>query len=616
MQNRLLIFAIWFLFIPTVAVCQNSQLNTWENTIKNKQGQLTIYWYESKPFIYQLKSGEMQGIEYEIIVNFQKFVKQAYGINLEIQWIESKDFGEVMNLLKDSTLKGIAGASALSITAERSKYIDFTNPYMSDISVLISSKNLPIVKSEAEFNQLFSKLTAITIKETTYDADLLRIKRERNIPFKIKYISSSENVLTSIAKTDSSFGFIDLPVYLMYFKQNPNIEIQRQNLFPIKRVGYAFALPKHSDWQIPLNKYLSSEYFKSNNEEIFNKYLDAENYLFIESLSIYSGKDEDVVLLTREKQIQNEKLLGKNIQIRQETLRRNYLIVIASVVFLSLVVFFLLYRKLKIDHHLVIDQKKKIELQAENIELQNVQLENRNKRLSALNEEKNHLIKILAHDLRSPISHVEGLSQLLLLKGDNLKDEQKKHLNLILNASLRLNKMISNILDVDAIENERINIFLEKIEVVETTKNILETFERSAQLKNIKLHFLPLESISYIKADMLLYTEIIENLISNAIKFSPPDKSIFVSVKEENGWVTTSIKDEGPGLSNEDKLLVFRKFQKLSAKPTAGEQSTGLGLSIVKKYTELMYGKIKYDSVFGEGTRFSVQFEVFDEQNT
>ncbi|MFN0049170.1 MAG: ATP-binding protein [Cytophagales bacterium] len=601
------------LLICFACFSQNTTSNTWQKVLKDKKGSITISWFESKPFIYTAQNGKIAGIEFEILECFRNYLKDEYSINLTINYEKSLNFGKVFTIVKDTNRVGIFGASALSITSKREQIVSFSNPYMSDIEVLITSKNLPIVKNSDEFNRLFSKLTAVTIKETTYESDILEIKQKRRLPFKIEYISSSDNVLDAISKHDSAFGFIDLPIYLMHFKKNPSVEIQRQNLFPIKRNGYAFMMAKNSDWVTPLNEFLASKCFKSSHEGIFDNYIDLEDYYFVENLSMYNGGDEDVVLLTKEKQIQNEYLLERNLQIVQERQSRNYLIAIASVVFVSLVVIFVLYNKLRKDHRVVSDQKKKIEIQAESIEVQNVQLENRNKRLNALNDEKNHLIKILAHDLRSPISHVEGISQLLLHQGTNLTEEQKKHLNLILNASMRLNKMIANILDIDAIENERVNIFLEKIDVVETTKNIIDSFASTANRKKIIIHFLPLETQSFIKADMLLYTEIIENLVSNAIKFSSESKSIFVAVKNDNDWISISVKDEGPGLSNEDKLLIFKKFQKLSARPTGGEQSTGLGLSIVKKYTELMYGRISFDSVLGEGTRFTVQFESIDQ---
>jgi signal transduction histidine kinase len=99
-----------------------------------------------------------------------------------------------------------------------------------------------------------------------------------------------------------------------------------------------------------------------------------------------------------------------------------------------------------------------------------------------------------------------------------------------------------------------------------------------------------------------------ENLLSNAIKFSPSDKSIFFNLYDKGDHIIGEVRDEGPGLSEDDKKKLFSKYQKLSAKPTGNESSTGLGLSIVKKFTESMHGQIWCESEPNNGASFYVKF--------
>ncbi|MSU63222.1 MAG: ATP-binding protein, partial [Pedosphaera sp.] len=99
-----------------------------------------------------------------------------------------------------------------------------------------------------------------------------------------------------------------------------------------------------------------------------------------------------------------------------------------------------------------------------------------------------------------------------------------------------------------------------------------------------------------------------ENLLSNAVKYSPPEKSIFVRLAMNADGVRFEVRDEGPGLSAEDQKKLFGKFARLSAKPTGGEHSTGLGLSIVKRMVESMDGKVWCESELGRGATFIVQF--------
>ena len=102
--------------------------------------------------------------------------------------------------------------------------------------------------------------------------------------------------------------------------------------------------------------------------------------------------------------------------------------------------------------------------------------------------------------------------------------------------------------------------------------------------------------------------QVVENLVSNAVKYSPPGKSIFVRVRRTGNAVRCEVQDEGPGLSAEDQQKLFGKFARLTAKPTGGEQSTGLGLSIVKRLVEAMHGHVWCESEPGHGATFLVEF--------
>jgi len=101
-------------------------------------------------------------------------------------------------------------------------------------------------------------------------------------------------------------------------------------------------------------------------------------------------------------------------------------------------------------------------------------------------------------------------------------------------------------------------------------------------------------------------SQVLENLVSNAVKYSPPGKNIFVRLKKEASAARCEVQDEGPGLSAEDQKKLFGKFARLSAKPTGGEHATGLGLSIVKRMVEAMHGKVWCESEPGKGATFIV----------
>lgn len=589
---------LFVLFIFSYCIGFAQQPLTWRETRARQSGTITIYWYESQPFIARGESG-MEGIEYELMEGFRRFVAKRYRTELNIKWVEAKSFADTYTSIYERGKPGEFAASAFSVTPERQQQVGFSPSYMADISVLITSQGIPIVKDREEFNKLFSKLTAITINGTTYEQDLERLKSEGQITFKTQYIPSSDNILKAIASRDSAFGFIDLPVYMMIFANDPAVNVKRQNMFPVKRKGYAFVYPLQSDWGEPLQEFFNDPEFHALLEKSIARYIDIELYRFIESLAIQS--DDMVVLLTKEKEIQYNDLLGKSNLIVKEVREKNVLAAFATVTLMSLTVIIMLYTKRS-------QQKKKIETQRKSIEEKNQQLEKRNHHLVILDEEKNNLIKILAHDLRTPINHVQGLAQVYLLSNPTLDDEQKGMIQKINDAAIRLNKMINNILDIDSLENNRVKILNENVVIAPLVSQVVKSFEKQAIQKEIKLSLNCDAANLVVRGDSLFLIQIFENLIGNALKFSPRGGWVNVSVQLDKAHAIISVKDSGPGLTDEDRKLLFRKFQRLSAKPTDGEHSTGLGLFIVRKYVELMDGTVSVESGVGQGAKFIVDF--------
>jgi signal transduction histidine kinase len=574
---------------------------SWSEVLKEKRGTITAYWYESRPFIYREPNGEMGGIEHDLLEGFKVFVKERYDVDLTIEWLEAKGFNDTYATFREQKSHVTFGASAFSITEKRQQQIDFTPPYMSDICVLITSEDIPIVNDLSEFNALLPKLTAITIQGTTYEQDLKHLQTQNNLSFRMEYIPSSSNIMHNIAQTDSAFGFVDLPVYMMILNQDPSIKVKRQNFLPVRRAGYALVMHKNSDWNIPIRAYFNHSNFKANLERIIGSYIDLDLYHFIEGLAVPSN-DEMVSLLTKEKEIQYRGLMGKTEEVIQETRTRNFLIALLALILLFLGVIIILYKKRN-------EQKDEIEAQRKKLEIKSAQVELRNEHLLALDEEKNNLIKILAHDLRSPITQIQGLAQIVMLENGSMNDDQKNMMQKIMDTSQRLNRMITHILDIDALENNRVTVFSEEINISGLVKQVVTSFDKQAQKKQIPLTFASECDSCTIKGDALFLIQIMENLISNAIKFSDNGKPVTVTVSQPDGKVLIKVKDNGPGLTEEDQQHIFKKFQRLSARPTAGEGSFGLGLSIVKKYTELMGGKVSCSSNENKGAEFTLEFQ-------
>ncbi len=254
---------------------------------------------------------------------------------------------------------------------------------------------------------------------------------------------------------------------------------------------------------------------------------------------------------------------------------------------------------------------EKITDQSAGLRQQKSQIELKNRELTELNHEKNHLIGIVAHDLRNPLTSALTIGG--MLKSDKqLSEEQREYTSHMLNAMERMNDMVNRILDIKAIESKSLDIQLEKTNLAEVLEQVQRNFQDNICNKKLNFSITVDHPKPVALVDRNYLTQVFENLLSNAIKFSPPGRDIKASFLKQNGYIVTAIEDQGPGITDEDRDRLFQKYQKLSARPTGGEQSTGLGLSIVKKFVEAMNGKVWCESVPGTGATFKVQFQQAD----
>ncbi len=256
---------------------------------------------------------------------------------------------------------------------------------------------------------------------------------------------------------------------------------------------------------------------------------------------------------------------------------------------------------------------QQIELQSEDlkkanrdISTQKKKIEDTNRELVELNKEKNHLIGIVAHDLRNPLTSSLTIAEHLKSGENELKKESRESLNFLVNALKRMNDMVSKILDIRMIEDKKINVKCEKTDLGEIVQHVFQNMQETAGNKNIRLNLENSQLYGFVDRNYLM--QVFENLLSNAIKFSPRDSQVLIRVNEENGEVRVNFMDEGPGIRKDEMAKLFGKYQKLSARPTGGEDSTGLGLSIVKKYVDAMGGRVWCESKPGKGSKFIVAF--------
>jgi signal transduction histidine kinase len=241
---------------------------------------------------------------------------------------------------------------------------------------------------------------------------------------------------------------------------------------------------------------------------------------------------------------------------------------------------------------------------------QRTQIEQQVKELQLLHEEKNNLLSIASHELRSPLGHIKGLLSLIELEKGNLSESQKESLQMARDIASKQHEMVSKVLDIQNLESKQSVHGLEEIKVEDFLRGILQNFESTASAKDIRLDLMTPGQGLIFRTDTLKFSQILENILSNAIKFSHPGSHVEIWMSHTAHTLTIEVKDEGQGLSKEEIKDLFKKFKTLSARPTSGEASTGLGLAITKKYVEELKGTIHCTSEQGKGSTFSVHLPL------
>jgi signal transduction histidine kinase len=245
---------------------------------------------------------------------------------------------------------------------------------------------------------------------------------------------------------------------------------------------------------------------------------------------------------------------------------------------------------------------EKSEKEAELYRLKNQELSEANRALKELNDLKTELMGFAAHDLKAPLQSIMTFAELILSSPDDVESVKEFSQN-IFNASERMFNLVKSLLQSTAIELGKIELNSHIANVSSLVQNAVAQNLSKAVLKGQHLHTDIAENL-LANIDSERFTEVLDNLISNAIKYTPSGKHIFVKCEKKPSQrlqrsgesVFISVKDEGQGLSEDDMQKLFGRFQKLSSQPTAGEHSSGLGLYISKKYIEMMSGKIWAES--------------------
>ncbi len=328
-----------------------------------------------------------------------------------------------------------------------------------------------------------------------------------------------------------------------------------------------------------------------------------------------SRKEQEIAQLQKESQ-------------SQAVLRVGLIIGVIAVVLVLLVVIsrYQLKKKseqeLRVKNEYILRQQKELSAQARDIQEANEELHATIAELREVNERKGEFLSIAAHDLKNPLSAIKGYAELLLHEVVVEQDEHPdsplvkdglEFLPYIKNSAEHMVEIITELLNTETLESGKVELKKEVCDLYEIANLVVYGNKAQATAKDITLHA-TLQQECYTEADSRRIREVFDNIMSNAIKYSPTQKNVWITLAKNTTQVVPlirfTVRDEGPGFTEDDKSKLFGKFQKLSARPTGGESSTGLGLSIVKTIVELHGGTISVESTHGHGAMFVVDLPI------
>lgn len=339
--------------------------------------------------------------------------------------------------------------------------------------------------------------------------------------------------------------------------------------------------------------------YSALNDSLFNE-RKSQQVLQLRELYESEKKDKEILLLSEAKKIEelkassNQKLLFVSI---------GFFVIIITATSYWLYVKSRHSAILREQNSKITNANNELKKLVDKVEEQNKALAQKNEALEDLHREKDGLIGVVAHDLRAPLNRISGLVQ-LLSAGRQLTHDDNEIIRVIEKVCNQGNGLIKDLLEINQYENSE-SVAMANVEITAHVEALLSHYDASLSKKDLKLFF-EHEGTVTVATNVHYLDRILDNIVTNAIKFSPTGREIYVKIFQKDTAVQIVVEDQGQGFHPDDLPHLFRKFKKLSARPTGGESSTGLGLSIVKTLAEKVGGSVNIESEWGKGAAVTI----------
>lgn len=261
-------------------------------------------------------------------------------------------------------------------------------------------------------------------------------------------------------------------------------------------------------------------------------------------------------------------------------------------------------------HDLIVANRRLVEqLTTINQELER-RIAERTQELTALNQQKDHILGAVAHDLRGPLSSIRLSAE--VLRDDDLSAESRAlFVEAIYDTASKLLRRVDDLLDLSAIAVGSVKLMPEMVDLAAFLEQVRHMHSFVGAHKGIALQ-IDHRGVDRWRFDPRRIEQVLDNLIDNAFKFSHPQTTVTVSVFQQDDALVFAVADQGQGIRPQDMDKLFEMFEQTTTRPTGSEPSTGLGLSICKRLVELHGGTISVESEVGQGSRFTVRLPRLD----
>lgn len=548
---------------------QGDYLRAYDNTIKSRVIFEQLNDYSGLAYVYRSLAN---------VYKSQNEWQQAIDMNTRALELRKK--------LKDR--RTLASAyMELGLTYEGARQFEEAKRLLIKADSVVGGYMDPVTKVEIGL-----ALAELLFKEGAYDAALAKAERVLNTVTQQTNQKLFYRALLLKARylvEQRAFAEAEAALLKVYkgSQSTSNLALQRDAVFYLIEVKNRAGQAKQAEAYRDEYDYLSE---KLQNSNLIRQIDRLEFQLEIEKI-----EKENAILKAND--------LADQQVIRNQRLQNIILVIILIFAFAFLGLVWWNSRRNRMIGTKLAEQNSFIYQQRDEIQKQNQDLVATNETLQALDQEKTTLMNIVAHDLKAPLNRILGLCQLMELDGEVSK-QQMDYLQMLKKSTQSGLDLITDLLDVNELEAKR-EPHMERLDLAAICRDRIQHYELLASPKSIRVA-LAQGVNNPIVSDPSYLIRIMDNLVTNAIKFSPSNSDVTLSTVLLDHRLVISVSDHGPGFSDEDKKYLFQKFRKLSARPTGGESSNGLGLAIIKILVDRLQGAIELRTQPGKGSTFVV----------